>query len=443
MVSLTDLRARNVVPTWQEGVAVVQELLHTLAAQGPVDRLPDMRHVALIANGEVVALPGNPSGDHPVRHLARMLQMLLEGASAPPQLEQFVAANLTNPPEIASVEEFSAQLAFFERPGRRTDVEQLVSRAMSTDAQFRAEEELRRLKTKAAEAAEQPKPEQAQAAPTARRRRRARHGAAVAVMAMAAFAVAVGAWWAADSVTLTLLSPAGVQGGDRAADDAPGEAAIAGGRSSSGKDDRRATQAASPRARATGVRASGGGDIGARGRRQLHTRSAQASPGGASPQSSRSRSTEGIATASPSRNASSAAVSTQSTARPAAAGATSPQVRMEVTTPAVTGEPPMSVATSTEVGTIVYTAGDEGVMPALLLRPLLPAEPPPDVPPSQIGTLELVVNEQGDVERVRLISPMNRFHERMLVAHAKTWKFRPALRDGRPVKYRTVVRLTI
>ena len=103
----------------------------------------------------------------------------------------------------------------------------------------------------------------------------------------------------------------------------------------------------------------------------------------------------------------------------------------------------MSVATATEVRTIVYSAGDDGVMPALLLRPLLPAQPPPDVPLNQIGTLELVVNEHGDVERVRLVSPSNRFHERMLVAHAKTWKFRPAIRDGQPVKYRTVVRLTI
>jgi outer membrane biosynthesis protein TonB len=114
-----------------------------------------------------------------------------------------------------------------------------------------------------------------------------------------------------------------------------------------------------------------------------------------------------------------------------------------VTTPPVTGQEPMSVATTTLAPTVVYTASDSDVMPAMLLRPVLPAMPPPDVPPSQIGTLELVVDEQGDVERVRLISPPNRYHERMLVAHAKTWKFRPAIRDGQPVKFRTVVRLTI
>ena len=104
----------------------------------------------------------------------------------------------------------------------------------------------------------------------------------------------------------------------------------------------------------------------------------------------------------------------------------------------------MSVGTTTTIApTVVYTVADSDVMPAMLLRPVLPAMPPPDVPPSQIGTHELLVDEQGDVERVRLISPSNRFHERMLVAHAKTWKFRPAIRDGQPVKFRTVVRLTI
>jgi hypothetical protein len=60
-----------------------------------------------------------------------------------------------------------------------------------------------------------------------------------------------------------------------------------------------------------------------------------------------------------------------------------------------------------------------------------------------VGTLELLVNEYGDVDQVRLVSPANRFRERMLVASAKAWKFQPAMKDGQPVKYRTRVRLTI
>jgi TonB family protein len=91
----------------------------------------------------------------------------------------------------------------------------------------------------------------------------------------------------------------------------------------------------------------------------------------------------------------------------------------------------------------VFESGDPHVIPALLVRPHLPENPPPDVPEEQIGTLEFVVAESGAVEHVRLISPANRYQERMLVAAAKTWQFKPATLNGRPVRYRTRIRLTL
>ena len=62
----------------------------------------------------------------------------------------------------------------------------------------------------------------------------------------------------------------------------------------------------------------------------------------------------------------------------------------------------------------VYTPTDSAVIPPVLVRPVLPKEPPPGVPADQIGTIDVLVDEQGDVESVRLISPANRYHERML-----------------------------
>jgi TonB family protein len=91
----------------------------------------------------------------------------------------------------------------------------------------------------------------------------------------------------------------------------------------------------------------------------------------------------------------------------------------------------------------VYQTGDPQVTPAILIRPHLPETLPPDVPEEQIGTLEFIVTESGAVEHVHLVSPANRYQERMLVAAAKTWRFQPAIRDGQPVRFRTRIRVTL
>ena len=127
MISLADLRARNVQPVWQEAVAVIQELIQTVSTTS--SPLPDLEHIALIPNGDVVALPGSSVPTDSVRHAAMMLNVLVEGIATPPELEQFLQRNLTSPPQLESLAEFSRQLAFFERPGRRADVERLVGRA--------------------------------------------------------------------------------------------------------------------------------------------------------------------------------------------------------------------------------------------------------------------------------------------------------------------------
>jgi hypothetical protein len=80
-----------------------------------------------------------------------------------------------------------------------------------------------------------------------------------------------------------------------------------------------------------------------------------------------------------------------------------------------------------------YTPADAEVDPPRITRQQLPRQPEPG---DDTGYFEVIVNETGDVERVQLVSPMRRFQERMLMAAAKAWKFRPALRDGQPVRYR-------
>ncbi len=84
--------------------------------------------------------------------------------------------------------------------------------------------------------------------------------------------------------------------------------------------------------------------------------------------------------------------------------------------------------------TRVYSSADSGVEPAQLRRPQLPSRPDPD---ATTGYFDIIVNERGQVDEVRLISPTRRYYDRMMVAAAKAWMFQPARLNGRPVKYRT------
>jgi hypothetical protein len=106
--------------------------------------------------------------------------------------------------------------------------------------------------------------------------------------------------------------------------------------------------------------------------------------------------------------------------------------------------PPATVATREAGGAralvAIYSGDDRDVQPPSMLSPQLP-------PPLMIGgpsdgrvnRMELVVATDGSVERVRLIGAPRRMADMMLLSGAKLWKFTPAIKDGVPVRYRTMV----
>jgi hypothetical protein len=53
-----------------------------------------------------------------------------------------------------------------------------------------------------------------------------------------------------------------------------------------------------------------------------------------------------------------------------------------------------------------------------------------------------VIAPDGLVERVYLRTTPRDIHEFMLLSAAKAWRFEPALRDGRPVRFLHSVALT-
>jgi hypothetical protein len=94
------------------------------------------------------------------------------------------------------------------------------------------------------------------------------------------------------------------------------------------------------------------------------------------------------------------------------------------------------------VDTRVYGPRDVDVKPAELVYKQFPSEYIETVPNAQPGQLDILVLEDGTVGEVRLRPDSNRLQDRMLVAAAKAWRFRPASRAGRAVKYRLLVPIT-
>jgi hypothetical protein len=92
---------------------------------------------------------------------------------------------------------------------------------------------------------------------------------------------------------------------------------------------------------------------------------------------------------------------------------------------------------------VIYSAKDAGVVPPRALSRQFPATTPNGVPAHRVGTLEMVIARDGTVEFVKLHTPLNRYHERMIVSAAKAWQYRPATKAGRPVKYRVTVTINL
>jgi hypothetical protein len=87
----------------------------------------------------------------------------------------------------------------------------------------------------------------------------------------------------------------------------------------------------------------------------------------------------------------------------------------------------------------VYSSANADVVPPRPLGRQLPANPPPGLGNDLTGRLEILVDRSGHVESVKLHTPRNNYHDRMIVSAAKAWHYVPATRNGRPVRFNIVM----
>jgi TonB family protein len=142
---------------------------------------------------------------------------------------------------------------------------------------------------------------------------------------------------------------------------------------------------------------------------------------------------------------------------PAAAATTAP---LAVAAPAP--EPPVSVpspppASRTTAGTSgeapgapptegpTYADGDPLVVGPVDVSRRLPAwNPPPAMSRMEFsGLLEVVVDEAGHTVATRLITSVHPSYDESLLAAAARWRFKPATREGAPVRYRKTFEIVL
>ena len=85
----------------------------------------------------------------------------------------------------------------------------------------------------------------------------------------------------------------------------------------------------------------------------------------------------------------------------------------------------------------IYSAENQDVVPPQTAEKL----PGPTIGrwTTRTNAMEVIVSESGVVERVRLVTPPARMPDMQLLSVAKVWRFTPAMKDGRPVRYRLLV----
>ena len=118
--------------------------------------------------------------------------------------------------------------------------------------------------------------------------------------------------------------------------------------------------------------------------------------------------------------------------RPAAPSPSS--VRAEAPAPAAAG-----ATKAAAVVPQVYSAVDEGITPPVVIEQKMP---PMNMEMQRVaktikarGMLDLVIDESGRVVDATVRQSMNSAIDALVVRAARNWKYRPALKDGEPVRY--------
>jgi outer membrane biosynthesis protein TonB len=90
----------------------------------------------------------------------------------------------------------------------------------------------------------------------------------------------------------------------------------------------------------------------------------------------------------------------------------------------------------------IYVSGDANVVPPVTIKQELP--PFAGVVPRQlVGAMEVIIDESGKVVSAAMRASTMPNYDRMAVAAAQSWRYRPATVNGTPVKFRKLIQVAL
>ena len=90
----------------------------------------------------------------------------------------------------------------------------------------------------------------------------------------------------------------------------------------------------------------------------------------------------------------------------------------------------------------IYTASDASVVPPIVVHQELPRFSGVVLRPL-VGAMEVVIDETGKVTSAAMREPVMASYDREAIAAAQGWRYRPAVLDGTPVKYRKLIQVSV
>ena len=395
-IRLDELLARHVDVQWFEGVAILQAICRQLLATGASNGgFPAATQIGVSADGAVRVL--GTTSTKAVPAAAHLLAGLLSD-DVPVRLRLAVSQATAESSTIESLREFSETLGYFERPDTESIVRNLFDRAMLAGLRKQTDEP----KLEDASTAKQRKTAAAPSRDAKAMLRRAAMAAAVVI------ALGATSWLVVSAVN--------------------------GGRASAAFSGIAKTLVGAPEGRPNEPLESSvaSQEIATKGTtrpQQKHSSTANRSQGQSA--AARKESAGPLAARIPSLVPAFASVMSPIPSRDASNASEPAQTYViQAIEPGESASDP------------IYSKSDSEVTPPQQVYPALPAELPTGFMKRALTVVDLVIAPDGLVEHVHLRTPPRDIHEFMLLSAAKAWRFEPALRDGRPVRFLHSVALT-